>query len=126
MKKIIEFYWLTLTLQFDGSNMPKTIGGNFLLFIPFILSEIFLDFSLGNFILFFPKIAVALLIFSLLHPIAKMAALSSHTVILLIKFILLLIGFISISQAYSLIFIFGEMILFLFLFVHIARNSTLH
>jgi hypothetical protein len=123
MKNILQYYWLTLMLQFDGSNMPKTLGGNILLAAPLIIISFLLDVYLGHIIAFFPKIILIVFIFSLLQPIARIAGVVSHTIILLLKFLLLLFGILNIQDVYSVGFLFIEITLFFILFIKTAKNS---
>lgn len=125
MKNILQYYWLTLAFKFDGSNMPKTLGGNVLLATPLIVVSFLLDLYLGHMVAFFPKIILIVFIFSLLQPVARMAGLVSHTFILGIKLILLILGLLSVQEVYSLIFLFIEIFLFFILFIQTAKNSML-
>lgn len=125
MKNILQYYWLTLMFKFDGSNMPRTLGGNVLLAIPLIVVSFLLDLYLGHIVAFFPKIILIVFIFSLLQPVARMAGLVSHTFILGLKLILLILGLLSVQEVYSLTFLFIEIFLFFILFIQTAKNSML-
>ena len=124
MNMIWQFYWRTMTFQFDGSDMPQTLGGNILLAIPLMISSFFLDLYLGDVFSFTLKIILILIVFSFLHPIARMAALTAHTIVISLKFLLLLFGIIGAREVYSILFVFGEIIFFFLFFTTIAKNSS--